>query len=1036
MNTKKTLLLIVLGASVVISLANSSLEAAAQNVLDVPDSAADQRVEALRERCKAALAQTSGELRLAGLNEKVEVLRDRWGVPHIYAQNPDDLFFAQGFVQAQDRLWQMEIWRRTTEGKLAEIVGPDAVERDRFARLIRYRGDVDAEWTSYSPDARQIIEAFVRGVNAFIELARDNPPIEFQLTGVKPETWTPEVCLGRMAGFIMCRNASNEVLRAQLVRELGAEQAAKLLPIDPIHEIRVPDGLGLDGIDQRIVAGINTTTAAIRVPPANQTTSTYRRPHSPREDHPAERDAYDSDSSDIGSNNWTISGRLTATGKPILASDPHRPVVLPSLRYLVHLNCPPRGTDRGWNVIGGTEPALPGIALGHNDRVAWGMTIVGTDQMDIYVEETHTNDPTHYRVGDEWQPMRIEREQIRVRGEPEPREVELKLTRHGPVIFEDRERHRAYALRWTGSEPGTAGYLAALSVDRVQDWPEFLDAATRWKIPGLNLVYADRDGHIGWIAAALTPVRRNWDGLLPVPGATGKYEWDGFLPTTELPQRFDPPEGYIATANHNILPPGYNHQISYEWAAPFRFQRIDEVLCAYTSKPTLLHEKPKRFTVAASAELQHDALSIPARRLLDVLRDVSVSDPSLKPIADLLSHWHPVLSRDSAAAALYAVWQSKLGERVLKPRVPDKLWPSYSGRLPLQAALDLIERPDSAFGPDPRAARDTLLIDTLRDAVSDLQKRLGPDPTAWQWGKLHQAHLGHMLATEKAEGGGQRAEGGKEEVERRALRAEGQKEQSSERAAIDAVFNLPPVTRDGDGNTPLAAGGPRSGVFDQTTGASYRHIIDLADWDRSVASSTPGQSGQPTSPHYGDLLPLWAEGKYFPLPFSRPAVEAALSQKLVLAPDDTRARQSRWIITYPTLAKDEYAQMLDSLGVELGYLQVDRQTMQYLGQLAGEGKKYTGDVEREDRMFWYWLGQNRIKQFDEEILYKHGFKPTSDVVHLYPTELQEKLGRLEREYLRRQLNHSDVTRVARTNFKIIRAKPTGWDIEVTGVALK
>jgi penicillin amidase len=563
----------------------------------------------------------------------------------------------------------------------------------------------------------------------------------------------------------------------------------------------------------------------------------------------------------VGSNNWTIAGRLTATGKPILASDPHRPVTLPSLRYLVHLNCPPRGADRGWNVIGGTEPALPGVALGHNERIAWGMTIVGTDQMDIYVEDTHPDDANRYRVGDEWRPMRIERELLRVRGEPQPREVELKLARHGPVIFEDRERHRAYALRWTGSEPGTAGYLAALTVNRAENWPEFLEAANRWKIPGLNLVYADRDGHIGWIAAALTPVRRNWDGLLPVPGASGKYEWDGFLPTAELPQWFDPPEGYIATANHNILTPGYRHQISYEWAAPFRFGRIDEV---FRQRVQAGH----KFSIDDSRHLQHDATSLPARRLLAVLRNMKVDDPSVRSNADLLLRWDAVLARDSAAAALYAVWQSKLGERVFKPRIPEKLWSSYSARLPLQVALDLIEQPDSSFGPDPRAARDTLLIDALRDAASDLQKRLGPDPATWQWGKLHQATLRHMLTQD--------------------LKVEGQKEdeehKSIDQAVLAAVFNLPPVPRAGDGNTPLAAGGPRAGNFDQTTGASYRHIVDLADWDRSVATSTPGQSGQPTSPHYGDLLSLWAEGKYFPLPFSRRAVEAASPDRLILNP--------------------------------------------------------------------------------------------------------------------------------------------------------
>jgi penicillin amidase len=843
-----------------------------------------RRVDELKARATAALAKTSGELRLDGLKDKVEVLRDKWGVPHIYARNQDDLFFAQGFVQAQDRLWQMELWRRTTEGRLAEIVGPAAVDRDRIARLVRYRGDMDAEWTSYSPDAKQIIESFVRGVNACIELTRDNPPIEFQLTGVRPEPWTPEVCVGRMAGLIMCRNAANEVLRAQLVRELGAEQAALVLPTDPPQTIKVPDGLDLAGIDGKVTASLTAAGGSIRVPLA-ETPHSKPLPKGERAPSSLWRGGWgeglipaaaidlthivDLGPDAIGSNNWTIAGRHTETGKPILANDPHRPITLPALRYIVHLNCPPTASQRGWNVIGGTEPALPGVAIGHNDRIGWGMTIVGTDQMDLYVEETHPDDANRYRVGDDWQPLRVEREQVGVRGEAQPRTVELKFSRHGPVIYEDREHRRAYALRWTGSEPGTAGYLGALALDRASNWNEFLAAATRWKLPSENLVYSDVDGHIGWIAAALTPVRRGWDGLLPVPGAAGKFEWDGFLPTAELPQRFDPAEGYIATANHNILPPDYTRVVGYEWAAPFRFQRVDEVLRGRV-------QAGEKLTVADSQRLQHDATSIPARRLIAVLREAKIDDPSLRASADMLSRWNTVAAHDSAAAALYEVWQRKLSERVLKSRLPMQLWERYSTRLPLDALVRIVEKPDSAFGPDPRAGRDSALVDSLRDAVADLTQRLGPDPTAWCWGRLHEAHFRHMLA----------------EVDRRASNGERRVEQNSTnddsalRAVIAASFNLPSVPRDGDGFTPLAAGGAGPTNYDQTTGASFRHVLDLADWDRSVASSVPGQSGQPFSPHYGDLVALWADGRYFPLSFSRPAVDAVTTGSLTLLPKD------------------------------------------------------------------------------------------------------------------------------------------------------
>jgi penicillin amidase len=855
----------------------------------------DLPAEVLIARAKSVLATTNGELRLHGLQQPVEVLRDKWGIPHIYAQNARDLFFAQGFVQAQDRLWQMDLWRRTTLGTLAEIVGPDAIERDRFARLIEYRGDLESEWDSYGPDTKAIVESFVAGVNAFVAQCRDELPIEFQLTGTLPEPWTPRVCIGRMAGFIMCRNAASELLRAQLVRDGGASQAAQLLPLDPLHDITVPPGIDLEGIDQRVTALITSASAAVRLP----LSPTGSAPLGSRPVPPAL--PYHSESSETyGSNNWVIAGRLTETGKPILANDPHRPITLPSLRYIVHLNCPPAigssssgddrtgaaRLDRGWNVIGGTEPALPGVAIGHNQRVAWGLTIVGTDQTDVFVEETHADDPHRYRVENGWQEMRIENQQIRVRGEAEPRKVDLKFTRHGPVIFEDRQRRRAYVLRWVGSEPGTAGYLGALAINRVENWSEFLNAAARWKVPSENLIYADVDGHIGWIAAALTPVRSGWDGLMPVPGT--HHDWSGFLPTGDLPQEFDPARGYIATANHNILPSSYSRVLSYEWAAPFRFQRIDEVLRRQI-------ETGKRFSIGDSMKLQHDSASVAARQLVAHLQQAKLGDGAelltgtnaelvnaeqFERCVELLEAWDCVLTSESAAAALYMVWQARLIDHLLKPRVPEKLWAAYSARAPVLAAIGFLDRQRNDPNSSPSLEhRRHVLAKSLHEAIVDLSKRQGADPDAWQLGKLHQAQFRHMLASpmnrQAVTGtlGPAEASAGPQGI--------ASATPADDRALIAAAFNLSSVPRSGDAQAPIATGGPN---FHQTTGASYRHIIDLSDWDRSVATSVPGQSGQPGSRHYGDLLPLWANGEYFPLKYSRTAVEQVTAQRLVLVP--------------------------------------------------------------------------------------------------------------------------------------------------------
>jgi len=786
----------------------------------------------LKSQALGALSQTEGRIRLKGLRKPVRVLRDEWGVAHIYAETQNDLFFAQGFVAAQDRLWQMDLWRRVGEGELAEVLGPRAIDRDRFARLVRYRGDMKAEYESYAPDARQIIEAFVSGVNAQIELSKDRLPIEFQLTGSKPEPWTPEVCLTRMAGYVMTRNASTEVLRAQLAYKFidetvamlmghdfalktaeesgsaeGLGKVAELIETDPPRKLELPDGLGwkdLKYIDNRILAAAKDASDPVTFNPND------------------------------GSNNWVIDGTMSATGKPILANDPHRTIALPSLRYLVHLVGP------GWNVIGAGEPALPGVAAGHNERVGFGFTIVGIDQQDLYVEEINPANPNEYRYRGKWEQMRVEREQIKVKGEAQPREVELTFTAHGPVIYEDKERHRAYALRWVGSEPGTGGYLASLTLNRVQNWKEFLKAMERWKVPSENLIYADVDGNIGWVAAGMAPIRKGWSGLLPVPGAEGKYEWQGFLPVSELPQSFNPSKHFIATANHNILPPGYKHELGYEWANPIRFWRISEVLGSAKGK----------FNVADFEKLQYDEVSLPARELTSVLREAKGVKPELRPFVEMLTAWDCSLGKDSAAAALFEIWLSKLTPAVFKRHVSEAAWRAVAERISPLMTIDALKNPSSRwFGPEnARAERDVTLLTSLEEAVKETRERFGDDPSKWRWGKLHVAPFTHALSTD---------------------------------AERQALFNLPSVERGGDGNTVNNTSGP---AFRQNHGASFREILDVSDWDRSVATNVPGQSGQPGSKHYGDLLPLWAEGKYFPLLYSKQKVEAMAKQRLTLEP--------------------------------------------------------------------------------------------------------------------------------------------------------
>jgi penicillin amidase len=773
--------------------------------LEALPARAGETPESLRKKANSVLAQLEGEIKIPGVKEPVEVLRDRWGIAHIYAKNADDLFFAQGFIAAQDRLSQIDLWRRMGVGETAEVVGKSGLESDRFARLLKYRGDPDAEWAGYAPDARRIATAFTRGINAYIDHLGDRLPIEFQLLGFKPKKWRPEDCLGRMSGIIMSRNFKNELARAELVAAVGVEKARRIAPTDPPRAYAPAPGLDLAGIDRSILAGYN---AAIKTPAFKL--------------------------GGDGSNNWVVDGTLSVSGKPLLASDPHRTITLPSLRYLVHLNAP------GWNVIGSGEPGLPGVAIGHNERVAWGFTIVGTDQADIYVEETNPADAAEYRVGDRWEKMKVVRERVTVRGEERPVEMELRFTRHGPVISEDAKRHRAYALKWTGSEPGGAAYLASLTLDRAKNGREFVAALKGWKAPSENIVYADVEGNIGWVAAALTPVRKGWDGLLPVPGAKGAYEWQGFRALKELPQIHNPTAHYVATANHNILPPGYQAEIGYEWAPPYRFARVKERL-----------ESKKKFALEDFQSIQQDAVTLPGRTLARLVKVVDMRDRELRPYVDLLAGWDGVLSADSRAGALYGVWLQELLDGFYRPHVPAGLLDFTASRAGVPVMLAALEKPDTAwFGAKPTEERDRLLRTTFRKAVDRLRTLLPGDEKEWSWGRLHTTTFRHPLA---------------------ALGP-----------AYAKAFDLGPVARPGDAHTPNAAS--HNAKFEHTSGATYRHVLDLADWDRGLATSAPGQSGQPGSPHYDDLLHLWQKGEYFPLAFSRARVEKVMRHRLKLTP--------------------------------------------------------------------------------------------------------------------------------------------------------
>lgn len=782
-------------------------------------------------------AQTS-KLALEGLKEPVELIVDEWGVPHIYAQNEHDLFFAQGYNAARDRLFQLEIWRRQATGTVAELLGPRELKRDIGTRLFMFRGDIQQEMNHYHESGETIISAFVEGVNAYINQVNAKPeelPIEFKLLNTKPQTWTPEVVISRHQGLL--GNISDELKIARLIGKIGEEKTRELSWFHPHRpDLAIDPKIDASRLFDDILELYNAYRKPVRFQPedliAAVRTSVGEYRGLASADEADYLRAMSNDINSIGSNNWVVDGRHTQSGYPMMANDPHRTQAAPSLRYMAHLVAP------GWNVIGGGEPEIPGISIGHNEYGAWGLTVFRTDAEDLYVYQINPDNPDQYWYQGAWESMKTIMDTIPVKGEKD-HIVALKYTRHGPVTRQDTENDIAYAVRCGWLELGGSPYLASLRMNQAANFESFRAACNYSNIPGENMIWADRKGHIGWQAVGIAPVRRNWSGLVPVPG-DGSYEWDGYLPIIAKPNVLDPESGIFYTANADVTPKGYEHMnaIGFSWSDPYRQTRVAEML-----------QNGRKHSLMDMAAYQTDYLSLPARQLTQLLRPIDFEDTELKVAKERLLAWNHELRPESIAAGIYNQWEREITSEINRIMIPKEA----SGLINIQMKriLEWLSLPDGKFGAKPIAGRDQLLAKTFTKAIEALTKKLGKDTKNWTYGQAAYKHirLKHPMS-------------------------------NAVQPDIRAKLEVGPAPRGGNSHTVNNT----SSNDNQSHGASFRIIVDTGDWDACLASNTPGQSGDPDHPHYRNLFELWAKDRFFPLFYSRKKVESVKEYALELLP--------------------------------------------------------------------------------------------------------------------------------------------------------
>ncbi len=771
----------------------------------------------------------SQSVQIKGIKDKITIRRDERGIPYIEAQNDEDLYFAQGYVHAADRLSQMDFLRRTALGELSEVVGKFALEQDKLHRTYGFRQAVEAEYANASPQSRALMEAYARGVNAYASsLDSKSRPPEFQILNYDFRPWTP---VDSFAVVKLFCEALSDTWRLDLMKQslasLPAEKQKALMPVTSPLDVLV---VGKD-VPAKAAPARTTGAVAATLSPESQNALAVSR--SIAADALARVGLYADQLA--ASNNWVVSGSHTVSGKPLLSNDPHLPPTAPSIWHMSHLSAP------GYRVAGITAPGLPGIVIGHNEHIAWGFTNVGPDVQDVYLEKFDTANPQRYQTPSGWQDAVVRHEQIRVRKGIASAEFDVithdvTVTRHGPIIFEGDGKR--YALRWTALENSKLGGYLTYALNHARNWNEFNTALQSFTAPTQNIVYADVNGHIGYHAAGIIPIRRSGDGSVPYDGATDAGDWTDYIPIAKLPNVYDPPSGIIVTANQRIVGTDYPYHLTYSWAQPYRARRIYDLLSA---KPKLSTEDFRQIL----GDVYSFAGVLFTKEAVKLLRPkLTPEDDKLRATLDAFDKWDGRVNAESTAALMASRMRLAFRSKILAGALGPDLVKNYQWSN-FDTTLDRIIKDQPAdWLPKEFASYADLMRASYKEAVEYLTRTFGADESKWTWGNYAQSRFPHPLATAPL---------------------------------IGAQFTIPPFPQNG-------TGGSLGATVNVGGSVSMRLIADPSDWDKTQQGIALGESGLPKSPHWSDQLADWRAVTPREFPFSTAAVAKATKETLVLEP--------------------------------------------------------------------------------------------------------------------------------------------------------